>query len=466
MPASIDLDFYEQVIMYHCLMDEAYLGTIIEHLDPEYFNDKNIQNIINIVTTFYNTRNQIPSITEIKAHVSTPELITSFKTVVQYMQKFKDDDSMQRAELKFNKDELYENTEQFFKQKAVYNTMLKVAEESADGDIDTGDILGKFETACNITLDVDKGLDYLNEIDRHIQDLKEEDSTISTGWDWLDEKLSGGLLEHGRAIYVFAGETNIGKSIFLGNMAVNLASQGKTVLLITLEMSELVYAKRLSTQITQIPIKELSSQTEYLKESLEEYKRENDRSRILIKEFPPSTITSSNLQAFIKKLSDTGIKIDAIVLDYVNLLTTRDGVNSYERVKYVTEKLRALSYIFACPIVTATQLNRSGYNEINPGLETVGESYGLAATADAMFSIWQEEEDAELGIIKLGLMKNRFGQNFGSVTLSIDYSTLTLSEDAELADSLPESNQENNIDSEETLSDTFSFLYNNNSGSS
>ena len=293
--------------------------------------------------------------------------------------------------------------------------------------------------------------------------MKEEDSTISTGWDWLDEKLSGGLLEHGRAIYVFAGETNIGKSIFLGNMAVNLASQGKTVLLVTLEMSELVYAKRLSTQITQIPIKELSNQTDFLKESLEEYKKDHDRSRILIKEFPPSTITSSNLQAFIKKLSDSGIEIDAIVLDYVNLLTTRDGVNSYERVKYVTEKLRALSYIFACPIVTATQLNRSGYNEINPGLETVGESYGLAATADAMFSIWQEEEDAELGIIKLGLMKNRFGQNFGSVTLSIDYTTLTLSEDAELADSLPETETSEIADTGETLADTLDFLYKNDS---
>ena len=341
--------------------------------------------------------------------------------------------------------------------------MIDVAENSTGKDIDTGEILGKFESACNITLDVDKGLDYLNEIDRHIQDLKEEDSTISTGWDWLDEKLSGGLLEHGRAIYVFAGETNIGKSIFLGNMAVNLANQGKTVLLVTLEMSELVYAKRLSTQITQIPIKELSNQTDFLKESLEEYKKDHDRSRILIKEFPPSTITSSNLQAFIKKLSDSGIEIDAIVLDYVNLLTTRDGVNSYERVKYVTEKLRALSYIFACPIITATQLNRSGYNEINPGLETVGESYGLAATADAMFSIWQEEEDAELGIIKLGLMKNRFGQNFGSVTLSIDYTTLTLSEDAELADSLPEIETSEIADTGETLADTLDFLYKNDS---
>lgn len=463
MSSTIDLDFYEQVIMFHCLTDESFLGTVIEHLDPEYFTDNNISNIIDIVTTFYNTRNQIPSLTEIKAHLSTPELVNNFKTVVQYIQNFRDSDSMQRPEFKFSKDELYENTEQFFKQKAVYNTMIDVAENSTGKDIDTGEILGKFESACNITLDVDKGLDYLNEIDRHIQDLKEEDSTISTGWDWLDEKLSGGLLEHGRAIYVFAGETNIGKSIFLGNMAVNLASQGKTVLLVTLEMSELVYAKRLSTQITQIPIKELSNQTDFLKESLEEYKKDHDRSRILIKEFPPSTITSSNLQAFIKKLSDSGIEIDAIVLDYVNLLTTRDGVNSYERVKYVTEKLRALSYIFACPIITATQLNRSGYNEINPGLETVGESYGLAATADAMFSIWQEEEDAELGIIKLGLMKNRFGQNFGSVTLSIDYTTLTLSEDAELADSLPETETSEIADTGETLADTLDFLYKNDS---
>ena len=121
----------------------------------------------------------------------------------------------------------------------------------------------------------------------------------------------------------------------------------------------------------------------------------------------------------------------------------------------MTEKLRALSYIFECPIITATQLNRTGYNEINPGLETVGERYGLAATADCMFSIWQEEEDAELGIIKLGLMKNRFGQNFGSCTLAIDYSTLTLSEDADLSRALPEpdSTPDNDL-----MSSTLDFL--------
>ena len=117
-----------------------------------------------------------------------------------------------------------------------------------------------------------------------------------------------------------------------------------------------------------------------------------------------------------------------------------------------------MSYIFSCPVITATQLNRTGYNEINPGLETVGESYGLAATADCMFSIWQEEEDAELGIIKLGLMKNRFGQNFGSVTLSIDYPTLTLREDASLQEALPDQRpmDANQVDS--LIGSTLDFL--------
>jgi len=105
------------------------------------------------------------------------------------------------------------------------------------------------------------------------------------------------------------------------------------------------------------------------------------------------------------------------------------GNNSYERVKYATEQLRALSYEYECPIVSATQINRSGFDQIEPGMDTISESVGLAATADCIFSIWQEDEDRDLGRIQVGLMKNRFGPNFGFQTMRIDYATLTLDED-------------------------------------
>ena len=164
---------------------------------------------------------------------------------------------------------------------------------------------------------------------------------------------------------------------------------------------------------------------------VDQYKKENSKSRVIVKEFPPSTINCKHLKGYIKKLVDRGVKPDAIVVDYVNLLKSDIGVNSYERIKYATEELRALSYVFECPVITATQLNRQGYNEVNPGLDTVGESYGLAATADAIFSIWREEEDIDLGVIKLGVMKNRFGENYGSVVMEINYDTLTLTEASE-----------------------------------
>ena len=416
---SLDGDFYEVVIAYNMLTDEAYLSSIIDHLDGKFFSNNNIKNVVQIVTDFYEKRSVAPTLTEIKGYLTTPELKNSFKSVAALFEGF---------DRHFNKDELYENTEKFLKEKAVFNTLLEVADSAGDQDVDTSSILTKFEKACNITLATDIGLDYFNDIDQHISDLNTKDDTIACGWPWLDKKLDGGFLEHGRALYVFAGETNIGKSIFLGNIAKNIADQGKTVLLISLEMSELVYAKRITTNLTQIPIRALHRRTDDIEDSVKQYRENNKRAQIIVKEFPPSTVSCRHIKGYIKKLIDRGVKLDAIVIDYVNLLKSDIGSNSYERIKYATEELRALSYVYECPIITATQLNRAGYNEVNPGLDTVGESYGLAATADAIFSIWREEEDIEMGVIKLGVMKNRFGENYGSVAMEIDYDTLTLKE--------------------------------------
>jgi hypothetical protein len=56
----------------------------------------------------------------------------------------------------------------------------------------------------------------------------------------------------------------------------------------------------------------------------------------------------------------------------------------------------------------------------------------MAATADCIFSIYQDDEDKELGVVKMGMMKNRFGSNYGHTSLRIDYNTLTISEDESL----------------------------------
>jgi len=423
--SKLDLDYFETVIAFKSLTDEIYLASIIDSIKPIYFKNKDIKVVFEIITEFYNKRGTKPTITEVKTYLTTDELKNSFKNVVTLFNGI---------DKNLNTDELTTNTEKFLKEKAVYYTMMETVDDINKSSVDTSKILEKFEKACNISLTTDTGLDLYGDIDKVITDLNATEKYISTKWKWLDEKIGGGLLEDGRALYLFAGETNIGKSIFLGNVAINLASQGKTVLLVSLEMPEMIYAKRLCSSVSKIPLSQLKIESDTLKNQITEYCVENPSAKIIIKEFPPASITVSHLKGFIKKLVQKGIKIDAIVLDYVNLLMSTTGETSYERIKVCTEQLRALSYNFNCPIVSATQLNRDGYEITDPGLKTISESMGLAMTGDVILSIWQEDTDKELGVIKMGFMKNRFGPNFGHCSMRIDYTTLTITEDEHFND--------------------------------
>ena len=417
---SLDLDSFELVLFYKSVTDAKYLASIIDYVQPIYFKDKDFKEIFNIVRQFFESRNTVPTTTEIINYCSTSELKANLKSALH---------KIKVVDQHLNEEEVYSNTEQFLKEKAVFHTMMEVVDKISNKTINTAEILQKFEKSCSINLTQTLGLDLSRDIDVLVRDLQTLQPTISSGWLWLDNMLDGGFLANGRAIYLFAGETNVGKSIFLGNVASNAAKQGKTALVITLEMSELMYAKRLVSGITSIPMGQLRSNSHTIKDALNTRLAGYSGGKILIKEFPPSTLTPNQLSAFLRKVKQQGVNFDIIILDYLNLLHSPLGNNSYERIKHIAEQVRALTYMFSVPIISATQISRLGMGVSNPGMETISESIGTGMTADAMMSIWQDEGDRELNVIRMGMMKNRFGSNSGSTHLHIDYPTLTLTED-------------------------------------
>lgn len=423
----IDSSLFEKIVIYNSLMDPIYLESIIEHAKPSYFENKNIRTVFEALGTYYATYNKVPNVTELKVHLIEPEKRDALRNVAL---SFSDIDK------NYDKEVLLKNTERFLKEKAVYNTVLKTSIDVQSGQINSSQILEDFEKACSISLVENYGLDYLESVDEHCEDLQKVFKTIPSGWKWLDDKIGGGFMAEGRALYVFYGVTNVGKSIFLGNIATNILSQNKTVVLITLEMAEQVYAKRISSSLSRIAMNDLPMQIDPLKDSLNAYKLRHQDAKLIIKEFPPKSVTPIQIKAYLDRLVKKGVKPDAIILDYLNLVAPPErGTNSYEAIKQITELIRALSYHFSCPVISATQANRSAYDQNNPGLETVSESMGLAHTADAQFSIWTEEEDFELGIIHLGITKNRFGPRECHTVLEIDYPTLTLRDPDSVAQS-------------------------------
>jgi hypothetical protein len=58
-------------------------------------------------------------------------------------------------------------------------------------------------------------------------------------------------------------------------------------------------------------------------------------------------------------------------------------------------------------------------------------SMGIAHVSDVILSIFQTEEDMELGLVKLGMIKNRYGPRGMVQPMCIDYETLSISQSEE-----------------------------------
>jgi replicative DNA helicase len=419
---DIDLEYLEKVVFKNCLEDEMYLNSIIDNLNYKFFKNKDFQQIVKIIQALYQKNNRRPTPTELELYLNTPQLKDHYQSSKKITNAL---------EVDLSNDILLSYTEKFLQEQAVFNTFLEIVDNK---ERDIKSIHDKFSKACNISITTNVGHNYFKDVEQHITDLTTREQKIKTGWNWLDARLGGGFLEQGRSMYVFAGPTNVGKSIFLSNIASNAASEGKNVLVVSLEMSEMIYCKRITSKLTGLPINYLHDHVEELRERVGKFKMTHPRANMIIKEFAPSSITPPQLEGYIKKLINKKFKPDIIVLDYLNLLASTYGNNSYERVKSISEQVRAMSYTFECPIITATQVNRTGYgNTANgPGLEAIGESYGLGATSDVIVSIWRTEEDEEDNALHIGIIKNRFGSNTGSTRVSIDYNTLTLTENNDL----------------------------------
>jgi replicative DNA helicase len=426
----IDLDEFEKIIAFKAITDATYLNTIADYVKPDYFSDSSIATYFKIVDHFYSKYKKLPNITEIKMYLVNDSLKRNFKKLVE---SFKDIDT------NLNKDELYLNTERFLKERATWVQMVDIAENAEEKVKNPQSVLEAFDEICKINLHTDKGIEIFKNVDKLIDDILSEDNYIPSGWEWLDESLGGGYLEDGKALYIFAGQANIGKSIFLGNVATNIAKQGKSVLIISLEMSEMIYAKRLASNITKIPMKDFKYETAHLRSKMRSENSNNPDGKIFIKEFPPSTVSPKQLEAFIEKMKSSGERIDAVVIDYISLLTTSFGSNSYERIKHICEQIRALSYVFECPFISAVQFSRGTFGKDNPGMEGIAESIGVAATADVILSIFQTDEDQEMGIIKLGMIKNRYGPRGMIQPMIIDYSTLTINQSDENEETMGDS---------------------------
>ncbi len=413
---SLDLDYFENIVLYKILTDPSYLNSIIDKLNEKYIHNKDNKIVYKLIKSFFEVKNKIPNASEIKQYLSTQELKDAFANALN---------KIKNIDKNISNEELYQNTDRFLKERGISTVVWDYAQNMSDGkSIEPSVLLEQVEKVCNMSINTDMGLDLFNETDKIITYLSNPNKHISTGWKWLDSAIKGGWLAQGNALYTVYGKPNIGKSIVLGNLADNVAKQGYTVLLITLEMNEMSYAERLLSRITQIKNDDLVKDINLFKQKLEE----NKKGRILIKEFGTSTITPFELESYIEKIQKSGIKIDFIVIDYLDLLVWPTPMEDWKALTKIAERLRGMSKKLQIPILSASQIARQGYDE-TPDMKYAGGTTGINKTGDVIIGISRTEEDIEMGIMRFNIMKNREGPKDIFKLLKIDFDTLNIIED-------------------------------------
>lgn len=101
---------------------------------------------------------------------------------------------------------------------------------------------------------------------------------------------------------LFVAQPGLGKSLFLSNLAVNILKQDKTVVVISLEMSEDVYSTRFDAIISGDNINGLKNTYEHSIKMLKEFKNKHPNAGLIVKEYPPSSVRVIDIENYLEKL--------------------------------------------------------------------------------------------------------------------------------------------------------------------
>jgi len=400
----------EKIILHNLLKNEDYARKVIPFLKEEYFMDRIEKIIFNSISSFIIKYNSLPSEDTIVIDLSNAPLSEDeFKeatSLVEYIDNEKDD---------LDEVWLLEQTENFCKDKAVYNAIMESI-HIIDGKSSTSqtenaipDILSD---ALSVSFDTHIGHDYIEDADDRYKFYHRVEEKVPFDISLLNTITNGGTPT--KTLNIIMAGTGVGKSLFMCHHASSCLSQGLNVLYITCEMAEERIAERIDANLMDITMDELKELPEdsYTKK-INKIQNQNN-GKLIVKEYPTATASTNHFRHLLDELNiKRKFKPDIIFVDYLNICASSrmkmgSSINSYTYIKAIAEELRGLAVERNVPIWSATQVNRSGYTSSDFGLEDTSESFGLPATADFMMALIGTEELDELGQIMVKQLKNRY----------------------------------------------------------
>jgi replicative DNA helicase len=400
----------EHAILKSLIFNEDYTRKVLPFLKDEYFGDRIEKLVFKEIESYITKYNSTPTYESLVIEVNNKNITEDeFKGSIELL-----DELNQNKNERSKEDWLVNETEKFCQDKAILNG-VREAISILDGKSKThekGAIPDILTKALSVSFDNNIGHDYIDDFESRYDFYHRKEEKIPFDLDYFNKITKGGLPK--KSLNIILAGPGVGKSLLMCHHAAACLMQGKNVLYITMEMAEQRIAERIDANLLNVTVDDIQNL------SREDYSRRVGKlktgsiGKLIIKEYPTATAGANHFRALLNELNlKKNFVPDILIIDYMNICSSSRlkmgaSVNSYTFVKSIAEELRGLAVEFDVPLLTASQLTRSGAASSDPNMDDVSESFGVAATADLMFALISTEELEQLNQLMVKQIKNRY----------------------------------------------------------
>ncbi|MFA5792720.1 MAG: replicative DNA helicase [Candidatus Gracilibacteria bacterium] len=251
--------------------------------------------------------------------------------------------------------------------------------------------------------------------DLHDPEAAEKHKGLSTGFNSVDYIITG---MQPSDLLILAARPSMGKTAFALNTALNVALKGKTVGVISLEMSKEQLVERLFIAMLGVDSWKMKNgqltQDDFMR--MGQVMDQLNNCKIFIDDSPGASIAEMRAKARRLQMENG---LDLLIVDYLQLMSMgKPGISVTNRVQEISEISRSLKQLareLHIPIMALSQLSRAVEQRPVkiPQLSDLRESGAIEQDADVVMMMYREdyyEEDTDRqGITDIYVRKHRHG---------------------------------------------------------
>ena len=395
---------FQMKVISSLLTHKEFLQNINDVLSDEYFSNPAHKWVINQIIQYYEKYHTTISMDILKVEMKKLDNeVLKVSVKEQLREAYRADiEDLEYVQGEFST---------FCKNQQLKKALLNSVDLLKAGDYDS--IKYMIESAMKAGQDKNIGHEYKKDTEsRYREDHR---SIVPTPWEPINELIQGGL-GNGDLGLIF-GNPGGGKSWTLVALGGHAVKMGFNVIHYTLELSEAYTGRRYDAFFTGTPVDQLEKHKAEVEAITSELPGE-----LIIREYPMGKTTINTIESHIKKVIDLGIPPDLILIDYIDLLSTRKrNVDRKGEIDDIYTSTKGLARELNIPIWSVSQVNRAGAkDDIIEGDKAAG-SYDKMMITDLSLSLSRKKEDKVNGTGRLHIMKNRYGMD--GLTFQVDVNT-------------------------------------------